>query len=79
MGARVSGDSLNKHTMARVAFEGYRLGLATRKIGLDSVFQEIDAMNEVGMESIVGSVPAYFQSSVYSAEDERANLALFEL
>ena len=44
-----------------------------------SVFQEIDAMNEVEWNRLSDQCHHYFQSSVYSAEDERANLALFDL
>ena len=59
--------------------KGIGWDLPLEKSAWTSVFQEIDAMNEVEWNRLSDKCQHYFQSSVYSAEDERANLALFEL
>jgi glycosyltransferase involved in cell wall biosynthesis len=59
--------------------KGIGWDLPLDKTAWKGVFQEIEAMNEADWNRLSDQCMRYFQSSVYSAEDERANLALFDL
>ena len=59
--------------------KGIGWDLPLEKTAWKGVFQEIEAMNEADWNRLSGQCRLYFQSSVYNAEDERANLALFDL
>ena len=59
--------------------KGIGWDLPLEKSAWRSVFQEISNMNQSDWNRLSAQCKRYFESSVYSAEDERANLALFEL